>query len=349
LADFADRVRRLFIDGFVLMEPSDPSLKTLTQIVLEQCSDIRQFRYGERVKVLWSKTTKEECQETLREIATVVSDMLDRIRADFGDNDLYMQLRALDVAAWAFARQQGSDPAKHIALKRCARNWHEALGLKWVAGDWELVVSAAIRERDGGASKDNRAVWARVLSFPGPLADRRAIKQSELLIRFYLSLTDGTGSVERQLGRHASFLGSHGPGAPAEACLEIATEGPAHESEIATRRDGHFLLTPCSRQWAEIWVATRGRRFGSYKVRADVGRRSRVRFHGSLRAVQVRTRAALDDLVPGGTGRVYRISDDVKEPPDSAGRATTRHRLHHRQGRVRAHPQRLRRAASEDY
>ena len=111
----------MFIDGFVLMEPSDPSLKTLTQIVLEQCSDIRQFRYGERVKVLWSKTTKEECQETLREIATVVSDMLDRVRADFGDNDLYMQLRAMDVAIWALARQQGSDPAKHIELKRCAR------------------------------------------------------------------------------------------------------------------------------------------------------------------------------------------------------------------------------------
>jgi len=294
LADFADRVRRLFIDGFVIMEPSDPSLKTLTQIVLEQCSDIRQFRYGERVKVLWEKTTKAECQETLLEIATVVNDMLNRIRADFGDSDLYMQLRAMDVAAWALARQQGSDPALHIALRRCARNWHEALGLEWVAADWELVVSAAIRERGGGGEKkDNRAVWARVLS----LADRRAIKQSELLIRFYLSLTDGTGSVERLLGRHASFLHSHGPGALAEACLEIATEGPADESEIATRRDGHFLLTACSREWAEIWVATRGRRFGSYKVRADVGRRSRVRFHGSLKAVQVRTRAALDDLV----------------------------------------------------
>jgi hypothetical protein len=299
LADFADRVRRLFIDGYVLMEPSDPSLKTLTQIVLEQCSDIRQFRYGERVKVLWAKTTKAECQETLREIATVVSDMLDRIRADFGDSDLYMQLRAMDVAAWALARQQGSDPAKHVALRRCARNWHEALGLQWVAADWELVVSAAIRERGGGgANVDNREVWARVLSFPGlALADRRAIKQSELLIRFYVSLTDGTGTVERQLGRHASFLDSHGPGALAEACLEIATEGPADESEIATRRDGHFLLTACSRLWAEIWVATRGRRFGSYKVRTDVGRRSQVRFHGSLKAVQVRTRAALDDLV----------------------------------------------------
>jgi hypothetical protein len=66
LADFADKVRHLFIDGYILMEPDEPELKTLTQIVLEQCSDIREFRYGERVKILWSKTTKAECEETMK-------------------------------------------------------------------------------------------------------------------------------------------------------------------------------------------------------------------------------------------------------------------------------------------
>ncbi len=65
VADFAVRVRRLFIDGYILMDPDQPGLMTLTQIVLEQCSDIREFRYGERVKVLWSKTTKAECQHHL--------------------------------------------------------------------------------------------------------------------------------------------------------------------------------------------------------------------------------------------------------------------------------------------
>ena len=299
LADFADKVRLLFIDGHVLMEPDEPGLKTLTQIVLEQCSDIRHFRYGERVKVLWSKTTKEDVQETMREIATVVTDMLDRIWADFAENDLYMQLQAMDVEAWALAQQQGRDSAKHLALRRCARNWHLVLGLSWVAADWDLAVAAAVRERGRDASAGNRAVWARMLSLPGSaLADRRAVERSELLIRFYLSLSDGTGSVERQLGRHAAFLGCHGPGALSEACLEIAAEGPVHETDVATQRDdGHLLLTDCSRQWSELWIASRGRRFGVYKLRADVGRPSLLRFNGSLRAVQVRTRAALDSLV----------------------------------------------------
>ncbi len=298
LADFADQARRLFIDGWVLMDPDEPELKTLTQIVLEQCCDIRQFRYGERVKVLWTKTTKDEVQETLREIATIVGDMLDRLKADFGSDDMYMQLQCMHVEAAAFALHQGQASAKHVALRRCARNWHVALGLAWCATDWDLVVAAAARVRSQEPGLDNRVVWARVLSLPGlALADRRAIERSEKLIRFYLSLSDGTGAVERQLGRHAAFLDCHGPGALSEACLEIVAEGPEVETDVATKSDGQLLLTACSRQWAELWVGTRGRRFGVYKLRADAGQRSRLRFHGSLRAVQVGTRAALDSLV----------------------------------------------------
>jgi len=244
---------------------------------------------------LWTKTTKEEIEETLREIATISSDMLDRVWADFGEGDLYMQIQTMDVAVWTLAQQEGHGSAKHLALRRYARNWHEVLGLQWVAADWELVVTAAVGERGRDTTVDNRAVWARVLSISGSV--RRAIERSELLIRFYLSLSDGTGTVERQLGRHAAYLDCHGPGALSEACLEIAVEGPEVETEIATQRDGHLLLTACSRQWAELWVATRGRRFGVYKLRADVGRKCRLRYQGSLKSVQARVRAALDSLV----------------------------------------------------
>ena len=166
LADFADKVRRLFIDGYILMEPDEPELKTLTQIVLEQCSDIREFRYGERVKILWSKTTKAECEETMKEIATIATDMLDRVRADFGENDLYMQLEAMDIRAWHLARQQGRDSAKLLALRRYARNLHETLGLRWTAANWDVVVTAAIRERALDPKVDNRDLWARLLSLP---------------------------------------------------------------------------------------------------------------------------------------------------------------------------------------
>ena len=103
--------------------------------------------------------------------------------------------------------------------------------------------------------------------------------------------------MERLLGRHAAFLACHGPGALSEACLEIETEGPADESDVATQSDGRLLLTPFARQCAELWVAWRGRRFGAYKQRCDKGQLAPHRFPGSLRAVQAKTRAAMDNLV----------------------------------------------------
>ena len=296
LADFADRVRRLFIDGYIMMQPDQPHLKTLTQIVLEQCSDIREFHYGERVKVSWTKTTKPECQETLREIGGIAADMLERIRADFGQNDLYMQFEAMDVNAWHLARQQGHDQAKVLALRRRARNLHEALRLQWNAEDWDVVITAAIRERSS-PNMDNRFLWALLLSLPPDDPAQPLVMRRQMLIRFYVSLSDGTGDVERLLGRHAAFLAAHGPGALSEACLEITTEGPTAEHEIATQQDGRLLLTDFSRRCAHLWVASRGRRFGSYKLRVDKGTTSKTRFVGSLRAVQVKTRAAMNNLV----------------------------------------------------
>ena len=304
IADFTDIVRRLFVDGWIMMEPNEPGLMTLTQIVLEQCSDIRQFRYGERVKVLWSNTTKAECQETLREIATIAADMLDRVAADFGHNDMYMQLEAMDIAAWNLARQQqgNDDSVKLLALRRRARTLHETLRLRWNAADWDVIITAAIRERHPDPTVDNRCLWARLLSLPAEAAAQQPALRSELLVRFYLSLTDGTGEVERLLGRHAAFLARHGPGALSEACVEIATEGPADETGLGTPRDGRLLLTDFSRQCAQLWVALRGRKFGSYKQRSDTGQRSNRRFVGSLRAVRQKTRAAMDNLVKQARG-----------------------------------------------
>ena len=89
---------------------------------------------------------------------------------------------------------------------------HEALGLQWNAGDWDVVITAAIRERSS-PTMDNRCLWARLLSLPPDDPAQPLVLRRQLLIRFYLSLSDGTGDVERLLGRHAAFLAAHGPGA----------------------------------------------------------------------------------------------------------------------------------------
>ena len=75
------------------------------------------------------------------------------------------------------------------------------------------------------------------------------------LVEVYVALTDGTGSVERSLGAHASFLDQY-QGSPdtfmAKVCLEICWDGPSQEPDLFKRDDGgHLCLNGFSRRRAE--------------------------------------------------------------------------------------------------
>ncbi len=132
------------------------------------------------------------------------------------------------------------------------------------------------------------------------------IEQLSPLIHFYVSIMDGTGDVERLLGLHASFLEHHN-GDPqnfmAEACLELAHEGPRREHELCDKRDdGTLLLRPFSRSCAMLWRTLYGRRFACYKQRANVGiKKTGWRLHGSMKIVQLLQKKATDALVKQAT------------------------------------------------
>ncbi len=103
LRDFADRVSKLFVQGWIMVDCGSEiagmgAAKTITQIAMEQCQEFQTIRYGTKVKVLWSGTSKEECQGSLKEIGQIVKDMLDRLHVDFGSNDLYMAFEAMDLS-----------------------------------------------------------------------------------------------------------------------------------------------------------------------------------------------------------------------------------------------------------
>ena len=153
--------------------------------------------------------------------------------------------------------------------------------------DWILVVAIAVRHRNLLWSEqpqrnpeyhmDNRICWA--LSVAEIPQDHR---WAVLLVRGYLSWMDGTGSVERWLGTHASVLACHSghrsqklvaiklekldwdsPCDATEICVEVRLDGPADSAEIhyddrhGVRRPGEFAVE-CAALWKEI----RGRRFG---------------------------------------------------------------------------------------
>ena len=133
--------------------------KTITQIVMEQLSDAVEIRYGSKLKVLWNKTSKAECQASMNEISQVVHDTLSRLRVDFRDQDLYMAFEAMDIKAW-----QTASETKMMALRQKARRLCDSLKLPYSGESWSQVVRHVVRTKralDSTASEttDNRVLW----------------------------------------------------------------------------------------------------------------------------------------------------------------------------------------------
>ena len=143
----------------------------------------------------------------------------------------------------------------------------------------------------------NRMAWAEALASsqgPSPSKDALSVLHLEPVLRFYWTFRDGTGDVERGLGRFKAMQDSHTGAAESdisfpEMCLELHQEGPQHEAEVAAQapREGAPLwLTPFSRHCAQLWAARFGRRFACQKERSDTGARRPERLQGTFKAVK---------------------------------------------------------------
>ena len=143
---------------------------------------------------------------------------------------------------------------------------------------------------------DNRSVWAAILE--PELRSKYA--NLALLVRFYLSVQDTTGLLERGLGAAMHLTSSHG-GPMDESCetlsdmLHVFLDGPRGEAQMFARGlGGTLLLTPFSRSCQREWIMRHGRRFAcNLKQRKNAKvRQTGWRFAGSDRAVQLGQRLA---------------------------------------------------------
>ena len=274
------------------------SANTITQIALEQCSDMLTVDVGGRKFSLWGKTTREDALAAHSEMKSVVRDMLGRLDADFSDNSLYICFECFDLESWERAAGDGDD-ASWAAIKkrlrtRCGRLC-EVFKVPWSATSWASALNAALCERRllGASVKPaevNREAWARALTASLAFASQQGVavaaigpasrlyvevSKFEQIIRFYLSVRDGTGDVERNFGCLKAIGHETGDVSYAEACLELITEGPQGEEELFERRgsSGSLLLTPFSRRCAELWQANWGKRYLLQKKRKDAGKK----------------------------------------------------------------------------
>jgi hypothetical protein len=275
LRDFRARMTALFVDGRIVSAiPADaPGIPagamTATHIALSQFDEILHIRCGDKIKALWSNTGKDQVLDALAQIKSATVDMFERLDADFDENDLYMALGTFDLAEWAANQSTRASPpgdvdpsvqapppiarapppgadaarARRLALSSKARRLCEALGAPFDdSRDWNAALQCALAHRKTlGCPEDNRRVWAYI-------ARQARFAWLSPVIAFYVSMQDGTGNIERNLGMHANFLAHHVGAAPGDqtvlsSCLELALDGPKTEED---RLAPHVRAPPCA-------------------------------------------------------------------------------------------------------
>ena len=239
LRRFRETMDVLFLQGYILCDPQDPppdvavatpalasmqgtlqrsklGPKTITQIALEQCSDMLRVTVGGKIMMLWSKTSREDALSAMAEMKGVVRDMIGRLDVDFSENSLYLCLECFDLESWQAERQSA------IGLERLHRKSGllcEVFRVVWTSSLWSLAVEVAMKHRRlfGDSQKPqhaNRAAWAMALAESIAFAPPQGVMVREFpagadgaacvavlgfqpVISFYLSFRDGTPDVER--------------------------------------------------------------------------------------------------------------------------------------------------------
>ena len=283
------------------------------------------LRYGRRSWSLWGKKIHwADCKEALASIGGVAQDVIDRLQAEFHDQDLYMAYRAFDLDGWAKVISASAPDASRSRLEAAVRKMGAALGATTDWHTWRVAARLAINSRGrlnvSASTLDTnfeyRLAWRAAMlaaGFPESLAR---------VVHFYLATWDGTGAVERGLGQDAAIQKQHvGQRAREEhdadlysGLLELHLDGPQAESDMFTSTDGILLLTDFSRACAQQWVLHHGRRFTCYKVRKDKASRRPGRKKGTDRAVQLLARAAYKTQCDMAKADGARASTPGREP-----------------------------------
>lgn len=231
---------------------------------------------------LCTRAKAQDIRPVMSEMATVVVDMLERVKVDLTGDRMALCIESFNLQRWA-------DRGKAKEFLERLKDLAKALGLNaGVCGDFVVavrllrkVVQAATANR---LQTSNRQAWSWFLCsewrlrFVPPASHFKFMADLEKLVCFYLALKVNTTTLERNLGQLCKQLDSHsGPhaqdGRLISAVLLVALDGPREPAELfdvqnSSDKDVQSNPTDFSVACAKLWLATYGRRFRYKYVRA---------------------------------------------------------------------------------
>ena len=150
---------------------------TFAQIAIEQCTEAREIRYGNRVKVLWHNGAARECKVLMRDMSAVLDAMVARFDSELHDDDLVLQLACFDLGEWSDIKGlvlDGAAEAQHRSLLLTNRydkiSRARRLDVLESRRQFKAVVRCCVRERrrtlgiQPSDTVDNRSVWCHIFT-----------------------------------------------------------------------------------------------------------------------------------------------------------------------------------------
>ncbi len=340
---FIDRMRSLFLEGRVLADATGSEC-SMTSIAVHQLAEPISFRYGDKVHTLSMQGAVKSTRDALARVHLVTDVMIARIGAELPCDTLVDCCQAFDLvvwdAEWNLAAPR-SDRAEKLLDKTARLLRALQLGVAEGLAQFEAAMPRALevwrRHRIGGGVMDNRDVWGRIFA-----ENTGATQALHHFLRFYLSVSDGTGTLERNLGQLLRVLGSHKGsldqlGMSQSNALEVLIDGPATEDAIFypaaacpgaaaacpgpaggvspsewlsgaplgrhAQLQEMMLPTEFGKVCATVWLACHGRRFSAMAApRKDTGAK-REPPAGTETRVIARRRAQADNAVRSSTSQ----------------------------------------------
>ena len=313
---FKERMNALFLQGFAALEPAENATdRTMLQIAMAQVDDEPVFHYNDKKHVLWCSGAAAKVKTSVARMANVVSDLLERLDAELGDDDMVCKFQVFDLLDW---KRPDLSEARKQRLSKHLTGLTRALGQdgEQAKREFQQVLPAALASRelkvagltaagvtaDKQQTVDNRDCWGEILESK----ETSSMQVLPKVIRLYNAVPLGTPDVERNLGQVTALLHEHAGSNTSETItmlLEGVLELQEKEEELFVSKAGcaqHLLLlTETSREWQQMWIFLHGRRFHGYEKTRSPKEKTLKKGHklGSEALIQQQRRNAATALV----------------------------------------------------
>ena len=259
------------------MMAADVEGQFITTIVKNQLQHKCVFNVDGEPVVMWGALQSGEKTELASRIQNVAKVSIGRLRADFPKTEMRFFLRALDMNLVQAAFGHQGKESKQEALTRCCEAALNSLGCpesdvapalleyKILAKSLTCLAQAA----QPLASKTNRETWGQCLdaSFLKNLLPDKSFTHILDLIRFYVSILDGSCVVERGLAKVRAFIEENrSTQIDVLDDLAVMVDTELRPEDFAKKQHGSWEATAFGSECGSLWRDVLGARMGIHHL-----------------------------------------------------------------------------------